>query len=159
MNRRRLLGLPALAAPLLAGLLGLSACANPPPPPPTLALTIAAGADQNPDTTGTATPVKVFIFQLSATGKFEKADVFALTERAQATLGAEMLAVEDVVVRPGETRVVQRELKNGTQFIGTVVFFRDIDRATWRGIAPVPGTGTVKMRLSTKGNTATLAVP
>jgi len=159
MIRRHFLASPLVVAPLLSGLLALSGCASPPPPPPTLELAIAAGADQNPTPSGAATPVKVFLFQLSATGKFEKADVFALTERARATLGEEMLAVEDVVVRPGENRVVKRELKNGTQFIGTVVFFRDIDRATWRGIAPMPATGTVKMGLATKGITASLAAP
>ena len=154
MNRRHLLAFPAFMAVAL-----LAACGAPPPPPPTLSLAISAGADQNPDTSGAAAPVKIFLFQLSATGKFEKADVFALTERAKATLGEEMLAVEDFVLKPGEARTVQRELKNGAQFIGTVVFFRDIDRATWRGISPVPTTGTVKKTLTTKAITATLAAP
>lgn len=154
MNRRTLLAIPAVLLALLP-----AACGGPPPPPPTLSLAIAAGADQNPDTAGAATPVKIYLFQLSATGKFEKGDVFALTERAQATLGTEMLAVEDFVVRPGEQRTIQRELKNGTQFIGTIVFFRDIDRATWRGISGVPTTGTVRKTLTTKGTTATLASP
>lgn len=154
MNRRRILAWPAWA---VAGM--LAGCGAPPPAPPTLSLAIAAGADQNPDTAGAAAPVKIFLFQLTGTGKFEKADVFALTERGKATLGEEMLAVEDFVVRPGEARTVQRELKNGAQFIGTVVFFRDIDRATWRGIAAVPISGAVKKNLTTKAITATLASP
>ena len=145
--------LPVLA--LLAGTL-LYGCGGP-PPPVNLDLAISAGADQNPDSAGKGSPVKVFLFQLNATGKFEKADVFALAERAQATLGTEMLAVEDFVLAPGENRSIQRELKTGTQFIGTVVFFRDIDRATWRGISPVGSATQVKKSLTIKGITSTLA--
>jgi type VI secretion system protein VasD len=140
-----------------AATLALARCAAPPPPPAVLTLTVAAGADQNPNPSGQPAAVKLFLFQLSATGKFESADVFALVERAQATLGQDMAAVEDISVAPGETRTLERQLKHDVQFLGVVALFRDIDRAKWRAIAPVAVSGPTKLTLKTAGTTVTLA--
>ncbi|OJY64097.1 MAG: type VI secretion system-associated lipoprotein [Rhodospirillales bacterium 70-18] len=151
MNRRLFLAPVVLLPALLFG------CAAPPPPPPELDLTITAGADQNPDTGGQAAPVKIFLYQLASGAKFERADVFALTERDKATLGEDMLASEAVVVAPGESRVVKKQLKVGTQVLGVVVLFRDIDHATWRLMAKVAASGPTKLTLTTKGIVAALA--
>jgi type VI secretion system protein VasD len=152
MIQRRLLAAPAIAAVAL-----LWGCAPPPPPPPVLDLQIVAGADQNPDTAGKPAPVAVHMYQLGATAKFERADVFAVTEREAATLGTDVLASEAFVLSPGETRTIARELKIGTQFIGIVVLFRDIDHATWRAIAKVAPNGPSALKLTTTGIVATLA--
>ena len=53
---------------------------------------------------------------LNGTAKFERADVFALTEHEQQTLGDESQGSEEFVLRPGETRTVTRELKKGGLF-------------------------------------------
>lgn len=150
MIRRSFLA-SAILLPLLA-----SACAAP-PPPPELDLAIAAGADQNPDATKNPAPVKIFIYQLASGAKFERADVFALTERDKATLGEDLLAADAIVVAPGEQRAVKKQLKTGTQVLGVVVLFRDIDHATWRQMAKVAASGTTALKLTTKGITATLA--
>ncbi len=131
---------------------GLAGCGGkppPPPPPPVLDLTIAAGADQNPEQNGQPAPVAIQLYQLTATGVFERADVFALSEREAATLGADLLQSEGFNLAPGETRQVQRTLKTGTQFLGAAVFFRDIDHAKWRVFAPVLASGVTKLALKT----------
>jgi type VI secretion system protein VasD len=151
-RRRAILWLPVLLPPLLA-----ASCAAPPPPPAVLTLTINAGADQNPDAGGHGAPVAVTLFQLDATGKFERADVFALMEREAQTLGDEDAGSEQFVLRPGESRTVTRELKKGVQFVGVVVLFRDIDRATWRAMAPVAASGPTRLTLTTAGITAKLS--
>jgi type VI secretion system protein VasD len=143
-----------LAFPVLALLWG---CAPPPPPPPVLDLQIVAGADQNPDGAGKPAPVAIHLYQLGATAKFERADVFAITEREAATLGSDVLGSEAFVLSPGETRTIGRDLKPTTQFIGIVVLFRDIDRATWRGIAKVEPHGPSALKLTTAGIVAKLA--
>lgn len=150
MNRRQFFAPVALLPLLLFG------CAAP-PPPPELDLTITAGADQNPDASGLAAPVKIYLFQLASAAKFERADVFALTERGKATLGEDLLASDAIVVTPGETRAVKKQLKTGTQTLGVVVLFRDIDHATWRQMAKVAVSGTTALKLTTKGIVATLA--
>lgn len=152
MQRRHLVQHLALGA-----LAVLAGCASPPPPPPALALTITGGANQNPDPSGTAAPVAVRIIQLTSTGSFMRADVFALINREQATLGADDLGSEEVLVAPGQTVTVSHPLKPGVNALGIAVLFRDIDHATWRLTAPVPSTGTVKLKLTTNGLVATLA--
>lgn len=155
--RRRLFAALLVAAPMLVVAASLWGCAPPPPPPPVLDLQIAAGADQNPDAAGKSTPVAVHMYQLGATAKFERADVFAVTEREAATLGADVLASEAFVLSPGETRTIARELKIGTRFIGIVVLYRDIDHATWRAIAKVAPNGPSTLMLTTKGIVTTFA--
>ena len=146
--RRALLGLFALL---------VVTAAAPPPPPAVLTLTIIAGADQNPDPTGHPAPVAVRLFELNGTAKFGRADVFALTEHEQQTLGEEGQGSEEFVLRPGETRTITRELKKGVQFVGVAVLFRDIDRSRWRAIAQVGMSGPTKLALRINALSATLA--
>jgi len=147
-TRRALLGLIAVA---------FGVAGAPPPPPAVLTMTIVGGPDQNPDPSGRPAPVAVRLFELNGTAKFERADVFALTEREQQTLGAEGQGSEEFVLRPGETRTVTRELKKGVQFIGVAVLFRDIDRSRWRVMAPVGVSGPIRLTLKLNGLSATLA--
>ena len=78
-------------------------------------------------------------------------------DREKATLGEDDLGSEEIIIPPGDTRTIKRELKKGAQFLGAVVLFRDIDRAKWRGIAPVNSSGPTPLTLRIAGVTATLA--
>jgi type VI secretion system protein VasD len=147
ISRRLLLALPAL----------LAARCSSPPPPAVLTLTVIGGADQNADASGQGATVAVRLFQLKSNAAFERADVFAVTEREQQTLGTDGLGSEEFVIKPGETRTITRELKPGAQFIGTAVLFRDVDRARWRGIAPVAASGPSRRTLTITRLTAALA--
>ena len=153
MNRRTLIALPPMLVPALL----LASCGPTPPPPAVLDIALAAGADQNPDAGGRPAPVAVRIYFLAATAKFERADVFALTEREAATLGADSMGSEEFVLRPGESRALNRMPKPGVQFLGAVALFRDIDRARWRAFAPVAASGPTKLALATSGIRVTLA--
>ncbi|MBU6498089.1 MAG: type VI secretion system lipoprotein TssJ [Rhodospirillales bacterium] len=153
ISRRHLLTLPAILAVPAA----LASCASPPPPPATLNLTLVGGADQNPDAVGKPASVAVKMFQLAASGKFERADVFAIIEHEKDTLGTDDLASEEFVIAPGETRKITRELKKGTQMIGLIVLFRDIDHATWRVMHAAPSSGPFDLTLKTAGIKAMLA--
>ena len=149
MQRRVLLvTLPALA-------FGMARCSSP-PPPPVLDLTVKGGPNQNPDSAGQAAPVVVHLYQLASTSKFEQADVFALTENESATLGTDLLGSESFPLAPSEQHVVKHELKKGTQALGVVVLFREIDHAKWRASAPVAASGPTKLVLTIDKLTATL---
>lgn len=140
--RRKLLLVPVLLA--------LSYCAAPPPPPKppaVLTLTAVGGADQNPGPSGSPEPVQIRVFLLNNTGKFEGADVFALTDHDKATLGEDEAGSESFVLAPGETHTLTRKLKPGVQAVGIVALYRDIDGATWRASAPVADSGPTKLTL------------
>ena len=144
INRRSLLVLlPTLAAPL-----ALLRCAPPPKPPAVLTLTMIGSAAQNPDVSGKASPVAVRIYQLTATAKFERGDVFALTEHEQQTLGQDDAGSQEFVLSPGEIQTKTFELKTGVQAVGVVVLYRDIDKAQWRADAPVASSGPTKLVLN-----------
>lgn len=146
-RRRAVLLLPAALA---------ARCASSPPPKPTLDLTLIGGADQNADASGQPTPVAVRIYQLAGAGAFDQADVFALSEQETKTLGADDLGMEQVLLALGERRQLSHELKKDTGYIGCIVLFRDIDRATWRAKAAVAEGGPTRLTLRTKGITAAL---
>ena len=133
--------------PLLPAL-ALVRCAPPPKPPPVLTITMVGSADQNPDTTGAAKPVAVRIYQLTATAKFERADVFALTEHEQQTLGQDDAGSQEFLLSPGETQTKTFELKPGVTAIGVAVMYRDIDKSQWRADAPAADSGPTKLLLN-----------
>src|SRR5215470_4549535 len=132
---------------LLVAALALSHCSGP-KPPAVLTLTMVGSTDQNPDASGKAAPVAVHIYQLTQTAKFERSDVFALTEHEQQTLGQDVAASQEFVLSPGETQTKTFELKQGVQAIGIVVLYRDIDEAQWRADAPAASSGPTKLTLN-----------
>jgi type VI secretion system protein VasD len=140
IGRRGALALPALL---------LARCAG--PAPPVLDLTVIAGADQNPDAAGQPTSVAIRLYQLAAIDAFATADVFALTDREAATLGADDLGSEQLVLGPGERHPVQHPLQPGARFLGAIALFREIDRASWRAQAPLAANGTSRLVLVTAG--------
>jgi len=140
ISRRVLLPLvPALA---------LAHCAPGPKPPGVVTLTMIGSADQNPSTSGSPSPVAVRIYQLTQTAKFERGDVFALTEHEKQTLGEDDAASQEFVLSPGETQTKTFELKTGVQAVGVVVLYRDIDNAKWRANAPVATSGPTRLTLN-----------
>jgi len=147
-----LLGLLSLLGIALAG------CGGAPPPPTVAAVTVTASADANPDASGQGAPVAVRIYQLASTANFDKADFFQLYQHEQETLGADLLGRDEVLVTPGGTQQVQKELKPGASFIGVVVAFRDIQKATWRGSVAPPPNKTTPIQVTIQGLNATVAL-
>lgn len=146
MTNRRNLMLPSLAA--MACAFVLTSCAPAPKPPAVLTLKIVGGADQNPGASGAPSSIAVRIYQLTATAKFERGDVFALTEREAQTLGADSVGSQEFVVIPSEQRELTLELRPMVQAVGVVALYRDIDNAQWRALAPVATSGPTKLRLT-----------
>jgi type VI secretion system protein VasD len=146
-SRRAVLLLPIAAA----------ACGGP-PPPTTVTLNVQGGADQNPDPTGRPSPVALSVFFLTATAKFERADVFALTEREQATLGSDSAGSEQFVIGPGERRTITREVRQGVQAIGIVALFRDVDTgARWRAVQAIAPGGSTALNVRLARNTVAVS--
>ena len=147
MTRTRANLHPFLAMGFGIGLL-LTQCAPAPKPPPEVTIVLTGGADQNPGANGVPAPVAVRLFQLTATAKFERADVFALIDRQQQTLGTDDAGSQEFVLSPSETRTVKLDPKPGVSAIGVIVLYRDIDHAQWRADAPIAAEGATRLAAS-----------
>jgi type VI secretion system protein VasD len=146
---------------MCAALVGCGA--PPPPPPPTIAeISVTAAADANPDSTGKGAPVAVRVFQLTSTSAFDKADFFQLYEHEAETLGADLAGRDELLLTPGATQQLRKEMKPGVGFIGVMVAFRDIQNATWRVTAAPPPNQTTAVQVTVQGlavNVAMTPVP
>src|SRR5690606_31047819 len=105
---------------------------------PGVTLYFSAAAGLNPGASGSPAPVRVRIYELKNSATFARADYFALAERAQATLGADLLDQDEVLLHPGEQLRIERPLDPATRQVGLVVGYREIDQAQWRSVLPVP---------------------
>lgn len=143
-----LLGFAALvAAAALASCGGAAA----PPPPTIAAVTITATADANPDAAGSGAPVAVRVYQLASTAAFEQADFFQLYGNEQAVLGADLLGRDEVLITPGGSQQLVKELKPGVTAIGVVAAFRDIQNAKWRATTVPPPNKTTPIVVTIQG--------
>lgn len=117
-----------------------------------LALQFQASTGLNPSGDGHAAPVRVRLFELKSSAGFLRADYFTLAERAQATLGGDLVAQDELLIRPGERREVLRALDPATRQLGLMVGYRDIDRAQWRSVIELPpgGGGHYRIELDDK---------
>ncbi|RZI93292.1 MAG: type VI secretion system lipoprotein TssJ [Variovorax sp.] len=127
----------------LAGLalvgLALAGCASKPVVTP-VALTLTAAADVNPDARNRASPLTVRVYALKSPGPFESADFFSLFEKDQATLGAEMVQREEMLLRPGDSKKLSMTLPADAKAIAVLAAYRDLERARWREVRAIePG--------------------
>jgi len=144
--RATFLGLASLCFAVLSG------CGGPPPPPPTIAnIAIAASAGANPDAAGSGAPVAVRVYLLRSTAAFEQADFFELYQREQETLGADLAGRDELLIQPGGTQTLNKELGPGVNFIGVIAAFRDIQNANWRATAAPPQNQTTAVQVSVEG--------
>lgn len=148
---RLVLGSMVGSALLLAG------CASGPPAPASVRASIETATAVNADRSGRASPVVIKIYELKTRTAFDGADFFSLFERERDTLGAELLAVEEIQLRPGDKRGFERTLQPATRFVGVVAAFRDIDRAQWRAVAAVTPAKRNELKIVLDGMRATIA--
>ena len=131
------------ALTLLASAGGLAGCgmlSKAPPKPSTLSINIVTSDNINPDARKRPSPVVVRVYELKSAAQFNGADFLSLYEKDQALLGADIVVRDEFVLRPGETKAINKLLAADTKFIGVVAAFRELERASWRGlVALVPG--------------------
>jgi type VI secretion system protein VasD len=133
-----------LRVAFLTGLLAaLIACASPPPPPPPppkptqLTGSIEVSTKVNPSASQRPSPLLLRVYELKSAATFNGADFISLFQRDQAELGADLVAREEYVLTPGETKAFIKTLSPDTRFLGVMGAFRDLDRSQWRSVVAV----------------------
>lgn len=97
-----------------------------------LELHINASEQLNPDLHGRPSPLVLQLVELSHPTAFEQADYFALQHRAPQLLAADLLAMEELELRPGEQRMLKLALQPQTRYLGLVASYRDLNSSRWR---------------------------
>jgi len=115
----------------VSAVLTLISCASG-PKPVVVKLTMQAAAGINPDQRGRPSPVALKLFELKSLSSFERSDFFGLFDRERETLGPELVARDEFVIKPGDRIVQDRKLSPDARFIGVVVGYRDLERSQWR---------------------------
>jgi type VI secretion system protein VasD len=129
----------ALAAAWLLGatlLAGCSSTARQVPIPYAIALT--ADPKVNPDSNGRPSPIQITLYELKSPGTFESRDYFSLQADARAALDKDLLNTDQVILKPGQTQVVQRPGNAEARVIGIVAGYRDLERSQWRLVVQLP---------------------
>ena len=115
--------------------------------PTRLEAKVAAGEDANKDEFGRSLPIVVRVYELKSTGGFQSADFFGIYDQEAATLGGDLLAREELLLRPGEEQQIEREVAPDAQHLGVVGAFRQIDKARWRATHPLRAGETNKVEI------------
>jgi type VI secretion system protein VasD len=136
-------------AGLLAGLVaGLAGCSSLPSMSPSNSkITFVTHDDLNPDASGRPSPVPVRVYLLSNADKLSRADYFQIIDHEKDVLGGDIITREEAVVRPGESHEVVLQGWREHAAVGVVVGYRDIERANWRVISPLPSSGELTVTL------------
>jgi len=146
---------PGTCAALVVAALLINGCASAPKPTP-LTGELRASANINPSVSQRPSPLLVRVYELKSATAFNSADFVSLYQNDQATLGAEMVAREEITLNPKESRPWARTASPETRFIGVLGAFRDLDHAKWRSVLALqPGQ---RQRVVISADTLAIAI-
>ncbi len=140
----------------------LVACAEAPeqpaPPPPTLVeLTINSANLINPDASGKASPVVLRIYELRQQSSFTGADFFAIFDKEQATLAADLVRKQELLIKPGENKTLRIDPAADTAALGFFAAFRKLDNAGWRTLTELKAHQLNAVTLKLDGNSLSVS--
>ncbi|MDR5836974.1 type VI secretion system lipoprotein TssJ [Caballeronia sp. LZ034LL] len=133
-----------LSAPVCALALGACASSDAPPPREPLKLDVAirASSTVNPDDQKRAAPILVRVYELKSLDAFNEADFQSLQDKDKTVLAADLVARDQFMLRPGESRRIARNAQGATTALGVIAAYRDLPHAVWRATTLLPATPT-----------------
>ncbi|MBU6956141.1 type VI secretion system lipoprotein TssJ [Pseudomonas sp. CVAP len=102
-----------------------------------LNLKLTASDQVNPDLNGRPSPIVVRLIELKHPVAFENADFFSLYERAKESLSPDLVASEELELRPGETAEFKLSVDSGSRYVGVLAAYRDLRETQWRYVVQV----------------------
>lgn len=113
-----------------------------------LDLTLSASDGLNPDLNGRPSPIVLRLFELKHPVAFEQADFFSVYERAMDILKRDLVAIEEVELRPGERLALKLSVEAGSRYLGIVAAYRDLPQAQWRHLIVLTAGGITRVQLN-----------
>lgn len=108
-----------------------------------LELQLAANDQLNPDINGRPSPIVLRLLELKNPVLFETVDFFGLYGQAKELLAPDLVASEELELRPGERLQLKLHVKEGSRYVGVLAAYRDLPETKWRYVIRVtPGDMT-----------------
>ncbi|ASL44492.1 hypothetical protein bAD24_I13495 [Burkholderia sp. AD24] len=130
--------LPWLLFPLVLQTLVTGCTTTRPPADTFVTLSLDASATVNPDSLGRPAPILVGIYDLKTTAAFTASGFAPLQDHAKASLGDDLVAFEQLILRPGEQRTLERTGDARAHSLGVVAGYRELNRHVWRVAIALP---------------------
>jgi len=113
-----------------------------------LELELAASDQLNPDINGRPSPVVVRLLELKNPVLFEATDFFSLYGQAKEFLAPDLVAVEELELRPGERVLLKVRVQEGSRYVGVLAAYRDLPETKWRYVIQVTAGGMTPVKLN-----------
>lgn len=97
-----------------------------------LELQLEASAQLNPDINGRPSPVVLRLLELKNPALFETVDFFSLYSQPKDLLAPDLVASEELELRPGESRLLKLHVNSASRYVGVVAAYRDLPETRWR---------------------------
>ncbi|WP_426142410.1 type VI secretion system lipoprotein TssJ [Pseudomonas sp. DWP3-1-2] len=143
-------------APIFVGLvLLLSGCSvlSPYSTQTRVELQLTASDQLNPDINGRPSPIVLRLLELKNPVLFETVDFFGLYGQTKELLAPDLVASEELELRPGERVQLKLHVKEGSRYVGVLAAYRDLPETKWRYVIRVTPDATtyVALNLDHKG--------
>ncbi|WP_415055504.1 type VI secretion system lipoprotein TssJ [Halopseudomonas sp.] len=118
-----------------------------------LDLTLEGSSQLNPDLNDRPSPIVLHLMELKHPVAFENADFFTLYQRPREALSPDLIAVEELELRPGEKRELKLAVQEGSRYVAVLAAYRNLPDTNWRFIIPLEekGLNQIKLRLDAEG--------
>ena len=123
---------------------------------PPAVIEIIAERSLNPDVDGMPKPVLLRIYELRTPVTFERSSFFDLLDKDESQLGGDFVRREEILIAPGERRVIERKGNPDVRAFGFFASYRDLERSTWRAHVDAPNSVEMRRRWWGLGETQRL---
>jgi len=113
-----------------------------------LDLSLSGSDTLNPDLNGRPSPIVIRLIELKHPVAFQNADFFSLYERPREALSPDLVASEEIELRPGEKRDLKLSVQDGSRYVGVLAAYRDLPETQWRYVIEVPAKQITRADLS-----------
>lgn len=130
--------MPRIALVLILFSLLLSGCSFKQSSPTTRIDLHLIGSDKlNPDLHGRPSPIVLRLYELKNPVAFEHAEFFTLYQQPQETLSLDLIAHEEMELRPGEKHELNLLTTPAGGYLGVLAAYRNLPEAHWQVVIPL----------------------
>lgn len=118
-----------------------------------LDLSLEGSRQLNPDLNDRPSPIVLHLMELKHPVAFENADFFTLYQRPREALAPDLIAIEELELRPGEKRELKLTVQEGSRYLAVLAAYRNLPETNWRLIIPLENKGLnqISLRLAAGG--------